>query len=562
MESLTNQAADIENKNVISKNKGKEQDSLKNDFNNLLSVAGEFGLYQVLLFLSTCPFFIFGAFSYCTQLFMTEVPSNHWCRVPQLEHLTDIERRSLAIPPDESDNFGYSHCTMYAVNWSSVSEMKPNMSWPIEPCKYGWEFNKSEIPYPTISTEMEWVCEKDNYQAIAQAIFFVGSIVGGLGIGWIADHFGRLPAGILGNLIGCIAGTSSIFTRNITEFSICRFFMGMSYNTCMIMICLLVIEYTAPKYRNIAANLPVSVFFTLGMITLPWIALACENWRTLSLVTSVPMAISLLAPIVIPESPTWLLSQGRIDEAVEKVLTIGRINKKKIPRELIEKFKLSATKLDTEKSASVLKIFRRPILRMILFLVSLEFMCCTIILDGLLRSIGTLDFDFFLSFTLLSFPQFPSLLIASFTLDLTGRKWITVIMMFCCCIFSILIALVPSGWYSILCAIVAIFCVYLSYTVTLQWAAEMLPTCVRGFGSSIVQICGYIGTVISPFIAYLKVYITVLPLIIVGIIAAIGTVAALFLPETAGRNMPETFEEAEDLVKNQKFFHIPFLRKS
>lgn len=564
MKSPKGDVTELENKDVCNKNNEKEGDlGITVDYNDLLSAAGEFGLYQVLLFLSTCPFYVFGAFSYFTQLFMTEVPSNHWCWVPELENLTASRRRYLAIPHDYRENYGYSHCSMYAVDWGTVFDpaMKPNRSWPIEPCKHGWEFNRSEIPYPTISTEMEWVCERDSYQATAQAVFFVGSIVGGLCIGWVADKYGRLPAGVIGNLIGSIAGVISIFARNFTEFSICRFFMGMSYDTCMMMIYLLVIEYVAPKYRTMAANLPTGIFFTLGMITLPSIALACGDWRTLSLVTSVPMLLAVFAPFVIPESPRWLLSQGRINDAVEKVLSIGRINKKRIPDDLIERYKISANKSDPDKSATVLDIFRRPILRKILFWVCIEFMCCTIIFDALLRSIGALAFNFFLSFTLLSLTEFPSLLIVSFTLDLTGRKWITVTMMFCCSIFSLLTAFVPNSVVSVLCAIIARFGVNICYTVTLQWAAEMLPTPVRGSGSSIVQICGYIATVISPYIVYLKVYMPVLPLIIVGGIAGIGTIAAIFLPETAGKNMPQTFEEAEDLVNGQKFFDIPFLRK-
>ncbi|XP_069361594.1 carcinine transporter-like [Maniola hyperantus] len=539
-------------------------DSLKNvDFDQLLSSTGEFGLYQVLLILFTCPFYVFGAFSYFTQLFMTEVSSDHWCWIPELKNLSPIERRSLAIPKNTNDVFGYSHCTAYVANWTEVLESKQNinLSWPTEHCKHGWEFEKSQIPYPTISSEMGWVCDKDNYQATAQSIFFVGSIIGGLCIGLIADRFGRLPAGIIGNLIGCLAGVCSVFARNFVEFCICRFFMGMSYETCMMMIYLLVLEYVSPKYRTIVANLPTGVFFTLGMIALPWLALYCGNWKTLGLLTSLPMALSLLAPFVIPESPRWLLSRGRVDEAISKVTNIGRVNKKEIPEEVIRQFKLSMNTKPNDNTSSILEVFRIPLLRRMLICICIEFMCCTIIFDALLRSIGSLAFDFFLSFTILSATEFPSLLTVSFTLDLIGRKWISITMMSLCCIFSILTSIVPSGLPSVLCAVVARYGVNICYMVAMQWAAEMLPTPVRGSGTSVVQICGYVATVISPYIVYLKVYIPGLPLIIVGIIAAIGAVAAMFLPETAGKSMPQTFEDAENQMRESKFLDVPFLRK-
>lgn len=64
---------------------------------------------------------------------------------------------------------------------------------------------------------------------------------------------------------------------------------------------------------------------------------------------------------------------------------------------------------------------------------------------------------------------------------------------------------------------------------------------------------------ISPYFVYLKVYVAEL---IVGIVAAIGAVIAMFLPETAGKNMPQNFEETEDIIREQKFFDIPFLHKN
>lgn len=135
-------------------------------------------------------------------------------------------------------------------------------------------------------------------------------------------------------------------------------------------------------------------------------------------------------------------------------------------------------------------------------------------------------------------------------------------MMAICFVFSIQTTFVGSGLPSVLCAIVARFGANITYTVTLQWAAEMLTTPLRGSGTSAIQICGYVGTVISPYFVYLKVSVAELPLIIVGIVAAIGAVIAMFLPETASKIMPQSFEETEDIIREQKFFDIPFLLKN
>lgn len=62
------------------------------DFDDLLPHIGEFGTYQKILFLLMIPFAFAVAFVYFTQIFITLVPEQHWCRVPELEHLSLEER--------------------------------------------------------------------------------------------------------------------------------------------------------------------------------------------------------------------------------------------------------------------------------------------------------------------------------------------------------------------------------------------------------------------------------------------------------------------------------------
>lgn len=532
------------------------------DYDELLSSAGEFGRYQLFLFFATFPFYVFGAFSYFSQVFITETAPNHWCLIPELQNLTILERRSLAIPLDDS-SFGYSRCLQYEANWTEVisSGVTPNETWNTVPCQHGWEFNKTEFAYPTIGSEMGWVCENKSNQATAQSIFFVGSIVGGFLIGWIADRFGRIPAAVCSNMIGAVAGTASIFATNFTEFTICRFFMGMSYDNCMMMIYLLVLEYVAPKYRTKITNLSFAVFFTTGVVALPWISLACGHWKAIALATSLPMALSLFAPFIIPESPRWLLSKGRTDEAVNKILNIARVNKKVIPQSLIDGFKY--TTLNSKAvPGNIMDILRRPLLCRVFICTCLEFTFCMIIFDALIRTIGQLQFDFYVSFTVISLTEFPSLVILSFALDYTGRKSMTFVVLVLCAIFSFSIPFVGGGLASVLCAVAARFTVNMACNTAMQWTAEMLPTSVRGSGSSIAHICGYIGTVISPFVAYLGIYKPWLPMIIVGSIAAAAALISLTLPETANRDMPQSFDDAEHLIRSQGFFDLPCTKKA
>lgn len=117
---------------------------------------------------------------------------------------------------------------MYAVNFTEMlanNIVKSDPSWPTQPCKHGWEYNFTEIPYSTIATEvrfkfnpanrnclcknlhqLDWVCDNAFLPTLSQSIFFCGAIVGGLLFGWIADRYGRIPALAGCNLIGFVAG--------------------------------------------------------------------------------------------------------------------------------------------------------------------------------------------------------------------------------------------------------------------------------------------------------------------------------------------------------------------
>lgn len=533
------------------------------DYDELLSSAGELGRYQIFLSFATFPFYVFGSFAYFSQVFLTETSPNHWCMVPELQNLTILERRSLAIPLDKDSPFGYSRCQQYEANWSEViaTGVPSNKTWNTVPCQNGWEFNKTEFAYPTIASEMGWVCEQDSNQATAQSMFFVGSIVGGFLVGWIADRFGRIPAAVCSNMIGAVAGTATIFVNNFTEFTICRFFMGMSYDNCMMMIYLLILEYTAPRYRTRLTNLSMAVFFTAGAVALPWISLACGHWQKVALATSLPMFLSLMTPFIIPESPRWLLSKGRTDEAVNKVLNIARVNKKVVPQSLIDGFKY--TTLNSKKvPGNMMDMLRRPLLCRVFICTCLEFMFSMIIFDALIRTIGQLQFDFYVSFSVISLTEFPSLVILSFVLDYTGRKSMMMVSLILCAIFSFLIPFVGSGLASVVCAVLARFTVNMSCNTAMQWTAEMLPTSVRGSGTSIAHICGYIGTVISPFVAYLEIYKPWLPMVIIGTISAAAAFISLTLPETAQRDMPQTFDDAEQLIRSQRFFDLPCAKRA
>lgn len=65
-----------------------------------------------------------------------------------------------------------------------------------------------------------------------------------------------------------------------------------------------------------------------------------RNWYTLSLATSVPFVLLFSYYWIIPESPRWLLSKNRIDEAEAIVQSMARINGRAIPQNFLRKMEV------------------------------------------------------------------------------------------------------------------------------------------------------------------------------------------------------------------------------
>ncbi|CAH0712858.1 unnamed protein product, partial [Brenthis ino] len=567
-----NKAYTNDEENVASKKSENEEKHKKvTDFDDLLPYVGEFGIYQKILFLLMIPFAFFVSFVYFSQIFMTIVPEQHWCWVPELANLTVEERRALAIPPKSDGPFAHDRCHMYSADWSKALDQgrtTPDDEWTIIPCTHGWEYNRSDVPYETIASQLDWVCDKDNLPATAQAIFFCGAIVGGLIFGWIADKYGRIPALVGTNLVGFAAGIATAFCNTFWSFALCRFLVGLAFDNCFTMMYILVLEYVGPKWRTFVANMSIAIFFTLGASLLPWIALWADDWRRYALGISAPFIIAAFTPWLVPESARWLLSQGKIDKALIIMKKFERINKTKIPDKVLTEFTEATQKKIKESEAesktySVLDIFRTPRLRRNALLLIVIWMAISLVFDGHVRNVGSLGLDIFLTFTIATATEFPADTFLTIVLDRWGRRWLACGSMVISGVFSLLATAVPIGAPSASLAILGRFAVNISYNIGLQYAAELLPTVVRAQGVALIHIMGYVASIVAPFVVYLANISQELPLLILGALGIVGGVMCLLLPETMDTEMPQTLADGEEFGKDQRFWDIPcFPRKN
>ncbi|XP_044269954.1 organic cation transporter protein [Tribolium madens] len=551
---------------TVKEEKKDEKDEKGFEFDDLLPHIGEFGMYQKILFLMMIPFSFFVAWVYFTQIFITIIPEQHWCWVPELANMTVDERIALAIPQGADGSL--EKCQMYDVNFTEVvrNKIPVNTSWPTTSCKNGWEYNYTEVPYSSIATEQNWVCENSALPHTAQSIFFCGAILGGLVFGWIADRFGRIPALVGTNLVGFVGGIATAFCSAFWTFCLCRFLVGMAFDNCFTMMYILVLEYVGPKWRTFVANMSIAIFFTFAASILPWIAYYLADWKMLCYVTSAPLALAIITPWLVPESARWLVSQGKFDKAIGILRKFQRINKTKVEEETYNKFKASCLKTQKEeemdKAYTVFDLFKTPRLRKITLLLIVMWMAISLVFDGHVRNVGSLGLDIFLTFTIASATEFPADTFLTLVLDVWGRRWLACGSMVLSGIFSLLATTVPYGVPSAALAIMGRFAVNISYNIGLQYAAELLPTVVRAQGVALIHIMGYVASILAPFVVYLANISVDLPLLILGVLGIVGGILALFLPETLDQELPQTLQDGENFGMGQKIWDFPCIKKN
>ena len=124
-----------------------------------------------------------------------------------------------------------------------------------------------------------------------------------------------------------------------------------------------VMEILSGQEKTIFGALPHLNFAFWGL-AVAGIAYLIPNWHHMELVFSLPL-IGLYATYwILPESPRWLLSQGRTKEAEEIVRKIAKYNGKPLPKSFKMISPDSAGKGSGRGVLGFLQLFKSPYLRM------------------------------------------------------------------------------------------------------------------------------------------------------------------------------------------------------
>jgi len=175
---------------------------------------------------------------------------------------------------------------------------------------------------------LEWGIST-TYESILTSSVFVGQVIGMLVFGPLGDKFGRRPIILFGWFFIVIFGLVSCISPDIWFLIITRTLVGIGIGASQAISYDLFAETVPTKYRS--RIIYVSLFSILGglyVIAVAWAILETWGWRWVAFFCALPIAIvAIFGYFFMYESPRWLTTQKRYEEAEEIMNIVVKVNK-------------------------------------------------------------------------------------------------------------------------------------------------------------------------------------------------------------------------------------------
>jgi len=145
------------------------------------------------------------------------------------------------------------------------------------------------------------------------SLLALGSLTGSLQGGYVCEKFGRRKSMML-DCLGYILGFLLIgLGPNVPLVLLGRFLTGHFAGSNLMCTPIFVGETSHPSIRGLTATL-MTILFCSGF-TLSMFLGAVFPWRTVTCLATIPPALSFILLMTVKESPTWLMRQGRGEDA-------------------------------------------------------------------------------------------------------------------------------------------------------------------------------------------------------------------------------------------------------
>ncbi len=400
----------------------------------------------------------------------------------------------------------------------------------------------------SLSVDFGLVCDRQYLRSLLGPTYMLGMLLGSLVLGQVSDSYGRLTA-IAASLTVCtLAGVVGALLPSWELFAVSRLLTGFGGVGMYMCPFVLIVEVISSRFSAFVGMLG-GVPFAMGEMLLALEAYFIRDWKTLQLVSYGSFALLLPMLLLMSESPRWLLSTGKVGKARKILSQISKGNGRgPFTKQIVMSESNNTARAATSQGTGLGSVFKNKTLLVRLMSVSYQWLCTSMCYYGLIFSSTSLSGDPYSNFAIGALMEIPGYLFVALVMDCWGRRPILVFLQVLpglCCIGAGLMhgvdhLRIPQLFLSLIGKFGSAGCFNLVYIYT----AELFPTGARnsvvGFGSMM----GRVGSALSLMGDLLGTVWPPLPMVVLGSATVLAGLLAVLLPETAGRPMPDTVEDA------------------
>ncbi|OVA19338.1 General substrate transporter [Macleaya cordata] len=443
------------------------------------------------------------------------------------------------------------------------------------------------------AVQSEWGLSSHE-ESLITSVVFAGMLVGAYSWGIVSDNHGRRQGFLITAIFTFSAGFLSALAPNFSSLIVLRCLVGVGLGGGPVLSSWF-LEFIPAANRGTWMVI-FSAFWTLGTVSeasLAWFIMPKLGWRWLLALSSFPSLFLLLFYGITPESPRYLCTKGRTDEALRVLESVARRNGAELPSgklvsdhmiELDEKCNASEdTRLLSPRRNEAMspknkesemggvsslfillspKLVKSTLLLWIVFfgnafsyyglvlltseLSNRSSQCAPTSLHSENSQATNLYKDVFIT----SFAEFPGLLLSAAMVDRIGRKLSMSSMFFLCCIFLFPLMFHQSEILTTVLLFGARICITTTFTIVYIYAPEIYPTSIRTTGVGVASSVGRIGGMICPLVAVGLIHgcHQTLSIFLFEIVILLSGTAVLFFPfETKGRELSDTISNSEQI---------------
>lgn len=425
-------------------------------------------------------------------------------------------------------------------------------------CGLGWMFDAMDILIlgsALAALRPQWNLSPTQFGNII-SFNLLGMFFGAALAGALADRFGRKAMFQATLLIYSVFTGVSAFMWNYGALAVARFLAGLGLGGELPVASTLLSEFSPAKHRGFLIVMLES-FWAYGAVAaalIGYLVIPRFGWQLAFLIGALPAFYVFVLRRGVPESPRYLLSVGKRDEAEAVVRRAERAAGAPGPAPDAPPAAPSGAS-PTVGRAGLLELFSAPYVQRTVMLWALWFAMVYSYygiftwLPGLLGGKGfTLD-RIFLFNLIITLAQIPGYFSAAYLVERWGRKPTVVTYLFLCAISAYFfgqegLGPTPSVGQILLWGSLTSFFNLGAWGIVYTYTPELYPTRVRGTGAGFAAAFGRLGGIIAPTVVGMMLgtwkgnYSLVF--IVFTIILLIGGLAVLVLgEETKGRSLEE-----------------------